>query len=375
MSRLGGAQRIAGSNRFAVAKRAFARRPAATVRLQSAATIAKVGAAILAARSATQVMQKKQTSDSGGGGGGGAPTYSAFKWKRKVKDKSFASLIRNEHVQPSIYVTDQPYSVQGGAGRVASWSFEGTVSPHQDQVAFNTEDLRQCFEIARLGQGGSTSYSNTNSIMLAMEEFKGELNITNMRNSTVKVQLYDIICRADTYGSLPITSTVPHSPEAAWSSGSLRHDLTQNPTHLFTGSNPYTSKLFTQNYKVIRVRTVMMPPGSNHIHFMKFKPHAVISTDKLFVTPGLQGIKGLTCYTMLAASGLPVVSSADLARVTTGSTFLACTMRKKYTFYQLSDSTQQIWANTNMLSTFTGTETVGNLATGNFNIVDITPGT
>lgn len=139
--------------------------------------------------------------------------------------------------------------------------------PNDYGAVYNGGDIGTAF--LTMGVGSST----TDRILI--EKAVHEHFITNSTNANIIMWIYDIVPRKD----LNTTDTVIRYPQTAWYNGMVTQQATGNDTvNLFT--TPYMSKLFTTNFKVVKVSKVTMAPGVLHRHVVKVKHnHWISPTD------------------------------------------------------------------------------------------------
>nr|WAE42482.1 MAG: capsid protein [Cressdnaviricota sp.] len=181
-----------------------------------------------------------------------------------------------------------------------------------------------------------------------------EVMITNQDVGNCVLTLYDIIARRD------LTTTAVNNPGQAWAS-SYSDEGGSNTDYQIIGATPFSSDLFTQFFKVLKITHVFLGQGESHSHKVYFSPNRQI--DKEYINNEAQGIKGLTCFTSLVAYGAPYNDATTKTSVSTGQVTLDVVYRKQYKYSFIADSTTT-WFKTNNLTTFAVGESIMDPGTG-----------
>ena len=138
-------------------------------------------------------------------------------------------------------------------------------------------DLQQLFSAVT---GGNL----TNRMFL--QSVSCELYLQNQSNSNIKVQIYDIIARRD-----QTVSSTCFDPTNAFTLG-LADEGTYTPSNV--GVLPFSSRIFTQYFKVCKVTHLLMSEGQTHVHRIRFSPNRILNQELETLSVG--NIEGLTCY-------------------------------------------------------------------------------
>lgn len=180
-----------------------------------------------------------------------------------------------------------------------------------------------------------------------LQDYTSELAFTNTTNSSLEIELFDIILRRDLQSQ---TTYVPPSggpfilngdPETYWDVG-VKVMSGQSPTttpsnSLTVGALPFDSQLFRDFFKVVRRTKVMMSQGASHRHFIHLKANHIVLDSEVNLYGNQTGRAGLTCYTLFVLKGLPQsvgVSNPGTATTSPGQLAIVQQTRYKYTFSQ-----------------------------------------
>nr|WAE42969.1 MAG: capsid protein [Cressdnaviricota sp.] len=288
----------------------------------------------LGARYNNRPKQKKpklhqQVRQSGQGG-----SISTFNYGRRKMPRALACVYKS---------VARNYFATNGAGRKTA-----TVG---NQQAF--DDLHM-FDATDVGLITAKITANkTNRFYLL--SCSAELLMTNQELSNCRYTIYDIIARRD------INAAANDSPGTAWAT-SYADEGGSNSDYQIVGSTPFSSDLFTQFFKVIKVTHGVLAQGQTHCHKIQFHPMRLI--DGEYIQSVTYGYKGLSCYTMVVYHGEPQNDSTTKTQVSTGASTLDIVYRKQYKYTWLND-VDTTWSKTNTLpSSFTVNPSIVDIGSG-----------
>lgn len=199
---------------------------------------------------------------------------------------------------------------------------------------------------------GSRVSSNATARFLA-SACSGEVMITNQDQGNCRLTIYDIIARRD----LPSSK----APDQVWKASYL-DEGSANTDYQIVGTTPFSSDVFTQLYKVVKVTHVILAQGMCHSHRVYYHPNRIV--DKEYLATETGAYKGLSCFTMIVASGLPYNDSTTKTSVSTGSVALDCVIRLQYKYTWLSDNTTSYYVSNNLPASFAVGESVMDIGSG-----------
>lgn len=183
-----------------------------------------------------------------------------------------------------------------------------------------------------------------------------EMMITNQDLGNVKVIIYDIIARRDA----PTGGSVG-DPASAWADSYGDQGATDS-NYTIVGTTPFSSLLFTTYFKVLKATHVLMSQGQSHVHRIKFSPNKVLNAEMTQYTTG--SFKGLTCFQMIVAYGMPYNDVTTKTQVSTGSVALDVVVRKQYRYTFIDDVTTNYYVVNSLPGAFTVNENIMDIGTG-----------
>lgn len=222
--------------------------------------------------------------------------------------------------------------------------------------------------------GVATGDPTNASFRYVLETAVSMLNLANTSGTPVNVELYDIVAKRDLpqvgldmsgnfilggIGRPTPGQTKFLTPDTAWQYGMANEasvatgfqylaDTTVDPTNL--GATPYQSKLFKDYFKVVRKSNLTLPIGGQHKHYVDLKPNAVIDNDMMTQN---SVFKGLSFFTMVVASGVPVIACPDtnldhnlrnpLGDANTSAVSVSIIQQVKYKWTWVEDSRENIY--------------------------------
>lgn len=211
---------------------------------------------------------------------------------------------------------------------------------------------------------------------ICLESAISQLSLANTGTTPVNLEMYDIVAKRDSpqlpldfggqlvyFGGKFGQSTQILDPGVAWSVGM------KNQTNLATGfetaavagfagapsmdnlgATPYQSKLFKDYFKVVRKSNVSLPIGGQHKHFVDLKPNVVFDNDMLSQN---NVFKGVSFFTLIVASGVPVVKCQDtdethplrngVADATTSAVSVSILQQVRYKWTWVEDARENIY--------------------------------
>lgn len=218
------------------------------------------------------------------------------------------------------------------------------------------------------------------SFRYVLETAQSLLHFANTSGTPINVELYDIAASRDS-PQLPLDflggavvdqsgSSIGRftgaqnnmlSPDLAWFYGMKNEGSSASgfvnaystaadisPNNL--GATPYQSKLFKDYFKVVRKTNISLPIGGQHKHHVDLKPNAVIDNDMMSQN---SVYKGLSFFTLVVASGVPVVKCPDanadhvfanpLGDATTSQVSISVIQQVKYKWTWVEDSRENIY--------------------------------
>lgn len=221
---------------------------------------------------------------------------------------------------------------------------------------------------------GNTNYNA--SFRIVLQSAISQLNIANTSGTPCNIELYDIVAKRD-IGQLPTKfdgslaigggkygqGTLMLDPGTAWDLGMRNENLVatgfetaalvadgvlSSPKNL--GATPYQSKLFKDYFKVVRKTNISLPIGGQHKHYVDLKPNTVFDNDMLQQN---NVFKGVSHFTMIVASGVPVVRCPDadvehplanpIGDSTTSAVSLSVIQQVRYKWTWVEDSREHVY--------------------------------
>lgn len=147
--------------------------------------------------------------------------------------------------------------------------------------------------------------------------------IKNVSNYTIKVDLYDVVARANQ------SNTQREDPLVAWNTGMKEEQeygvssipggstaaTTGNTGWISTvGVTPFKSKRFCRAWRVIKVTRLMIKEGHTHIHKVNVKPRNMFTLDPAQLN-NFENFPGLTHATFAVVRG-GITNESDTAAIT-----------------------------------------------------------
>jgi len=214
---------------------------------------------------------------------------------------------------------------------------------------------------------GTTPSGAPNRVLI--QNAQTEITFTNVNNTSVEVELYDIMFKrdatfdssietnVDTYPFDNIDTMIEQGSKASAQLASGGTDVSR-----YIGASPYDSQIFKNYCRVVKRTHVMLASGASHRH------QALIGINKLgeqsvIGNKDLVYVKGFTYATLMYARGVGAYDPTDPGGgATTNGCFLnvVTSVRIKYTF--VTDNTNTVHYNNKPLPL--GTPNVRNPGSG-----------
>lgn len=274
-----------------------------------------------------------QSAQVGVGGHGG--TYSSYYYTKRKMPRAFA--VDKKALAKNYYVLNG-YARQTGTVGQQSIGIVNTM--------FNYTDINAISQ--------KISVNQTNKFLL--KNCSAEVLMTNQDSGNAQIILYDIVARRDLASSANITT-----PASAWQN-SYGDEGGVNANATIVGTTPFSSDLFTQFYKVVKMTYLTLGQGQSHTHRLKFDANKIIDGEYIQYNPN--GFKGLTCFTMMVVNGMPYNDTATKTQVSTGNTAIDFIFRKQYSYTWKQDVDTNFSVSNNLPQLFTVNEDIMNEATG-----------
>lgn len=182
-----------------------------------------------------------------------------------------------------------------------------------------------------------------------------EIMLTNQSTGTVRVYLYDIICRRDN------NTVTAANPYIAWQNSYLAEG-SANVDYSIVGTTPFSATMFTQFYVVKKITHITMQQGESHIHRTKVIAERLLQDQ--YVLQAGSGFGKLTHYTMIVVHGMPYNDTVTKTSVSTGLANIDVVYRQQYNYDWFQDNDTNFTRVNNLITVFATTESVQNVGTG-----------
>lgn len=181
----------------------------------------------------------------------------------------------------------------------------------------------QCIKTSTFAQQTFGQGLNNKEYQFWLDTYKCKTTYTNQGPSTIKMTIYDILCKADE----PAIASAGTTPEGSWLFGMTKisgiADATAEASP-FVNSKPTDSPQFRQYYRILKTTHVQMQTGSCHEHNFTFTYKGKIPMSKIAqiitnnpINP--YQLKGITTYQLAVIQGMPcddVAAYTDVSTVT-----------------------------------------------------------
>jgi hypothetical protein len=244
----------------------------------------------------------------------------------------------------TVYKTlSKNYLVLNGAGRKTA--AVGLQSGFDDLHMFDCTDMAAI--AARISSNATQRF-----IILSCS---AELLFTNAELSNCRYTIYDIIARRD------LNSTTNTDPGTAWAN-SYADEQASNSNWSLVGTTPFSSDLFTQFFKVLKMTHGVLGQGQTHCHRINFHPKRIVDLETISHTTN--GLKGISCYVMVVFHGEPMNDVTTKTQVSTGACALDMVYRKSYKYTWMSDSSTNYSVTNALPSAFTVAANIVDIGSG-----------
>jgi hypothetical protein len=181
-----------------------------------------------------------------------------------------------------------------------------------------------------------------------------ETIFTNATNATVRITLYDIVARKD------INNSSVNTPDLAWKQGEA-DDGGNSTSYNIVGVTPFSSKSFTEFFKIKKITHVLLGQGATHIHRVNFFPNRQISYGAFNYGAVW---KDLTCYTMMVSHGQVSDAITGGGGASIGASKINYVQVKEYETGFLSDASTTFSSGNTLPTSFTGGENLISIGAG-----------
>lgn len=140
-----------------------------------------------------------------------------------------------------------------------------------------------------------------------------------------------------------------YDPVSSWNTGLLDSSTGSNNSYSLA-ITPFTSSLFTSQFRVLKQQRVALPPGTTHAHVVNYRPNKVFNTEIL--RESSSALAGMTIFTMFVGHGSPIDDSTNNSLVSTSACILNVVQTKQLRYSWVAD-TQNNFTNISYLNTIT----------------------
>lgn len=271
---------------------------------------------------------KKRPASSATSSSGTKPSAKRARVGRAIQDGPAGSISYSAYANDPLTLPKglcKNYRVTNGAGQITTTP--GVQTAKLLLSLFNNTDV--------LAQNGITGNTNGRAFMLSAH---AEVMLTNASNASARVTIYDVIAKRD------ISSATITDPVTAWTQGLADEG---GGSAAIPCAQPFSSKSFTQMYKVVKKTDMLMAQGTSHQHFIDFSANKAIDWG---IADYAQQYHDLTWHTFVVVHGQVDDAVTGGAGASIGSSKVNYAMSKQITTTFLSDNTTSYNA-TNTLPT------------------------
>lgn len=186
--------------------------------------------------------------------------------------------------------------------------------------------------------------ANTNVQKTMFLNCSAEIITTNCGLGSVRYTLYDIIARRD------LSTSITQTPIYAWVN-SYADEGASNGNFAIPGTTPFSSDLFTQMFIVKKITHVDLGEGQSHTHRIRYHPNRTL--DREYLINEAYGYRGLTCFTMCVAHGMPSNDATTHSQVSLGASQLDVVTKQQYSYTWINDSTTTFTVSQNLPTSYT----------------------
>lgn len=208
----------------------------------------------------------------------------------------------------------------------------------------------------------NTNYLATNSGMLTttiqVNSCKSECMITNNGNSVMRLILHDAMPKANIFTNIQNATNTPVNSVIY----GIAHETNSGDLNTYKqlATKPTDSKLFNNNWKIIKTTYTELAPGQTHYHRITYAPYKRINME-LIHTPNFLMARKYGISTFCQIYGQPVTDN-NTTGATVQRTDLACVCKKSYNYSWIEPdksfndiiSTVQTTASTGAINLVTG---------------------
>lgn len=202
-------------------------------------------------------------------------------------------------------------------------------------------------DLAVINAKVTSSLGTYKTARILVESATARYMMTNQDTGNVQVYIYDVVARLDTN----------ISPDVAFQTGIADEGAAAATT---VGATPFASEQFTTHFKILKCTTVILGQGQTHSHLVHYAPNRMFSSERL--TDNNKSLRGLTCYSLIVAHGLPMNDSVTNTNVSTGAVNLDIVMTKQLKYSFVMDDTTNYYVTNNLVAITN--EEVMNIAQG-----------
>lgn len=323
--------------------------PIGRTALRAGRTIYKAWKGYKAKRLAIHNKGRREDGQQLSGGSSITTQFYAVKSSRPAR-KLMQSALMNKWTSS----TSQQTAINSGKQVVDMLGRDGPAGTTVGQGLYSTQDIKALVGVAATLQvsPGLTTVGPGFHIL----PFKGKIRyvVSNASTAVVTVWFYDIVPRQN----ITNVTTAQSDPIVAWRKGSTTSFLNSNITDVsaidvstYPYSTPFASREFTEWYRVIGVKKVVMAAGVLHEHVVTSRQVRWIdSTSYLDIIAAHNADSDLTwrakstILTMIVALGMPVQdTTGGDAHIETAALHLDILTYKEYKFKVGSPATPQFY--------------------------------
>lgn len=193
---------------------------------------------------------------------------------------------------------------------------------------------------------------NTNAKIMCLG-VRSEILFTNAANTTARLTMYDVVPRRD------VSNATITGPTQAWVHGEA--DEGASGAYAFPGITPFSSKSFTELFRVVQKSNVLLAQGATHIHKTEYFPNKSIDYGVMHYGSIW---KSLSAFTMVVWHGQVSDAVTGGAGASIGATKINYVVSKEYVTANLYQTTSNVSATNSLPTSFTGGENTISLGSG-----------
>jgi len=197
----------------------------------------------------------------------------------------------------------------------------------------------------------ATTYTGDKITRVLYKSASQDITLNNIYLSNAYVIIYDIFARKD------VANSTISKPDIAWIQGGT--DESTANSYSFLGSTPWQVEVFNQFYRVEQVTNVVLGAGATHVHKVRIKPEAIVSSAYAQYSP--YAFKDVTYFCMIEVHGSPANDTVTQTQVGIGAGGLNIVVDREETLKQLQRATPTLNVTNSLITAFTTAEQVVNL--------------